>query len=167
MKKSKHFRKDVILARIIAAVLLIVSIALMVFASSLLSKSPDQDKDSQNTQNSQSAKPGPQDSESESEEGESESEVESETETEIESETESESESESESNTNSEEKLYVKTTTQVKLRKEANTNCATLDRIDGGTVLLVEEVLDGWYKVTYNGQTGYVSADYAKVEETE
>ena len=139
MKKSKHFRKDVILARIIAAVLLIVLIAILVFAGSLLSKSPDQDKDSQNTQNSQSAKPGPQDSESESEESE----------------------------TESEEKLYVKTTTQIKLRKEANTNCATLDRIDGGTVLLVEEVLDGWYKVTYNGQTGYVSADYAKVEETE
>lgn len=160
MKKSKHFRKDVILARIIAAGILIALISLLVFAGSLLSKSIDKGNDGQNTQNSQSVNPGPQDSEEDTE-----SNSESETGTEEESEVEKESESESESS--SENALYVKTTTQVKLRAEANTNCATLDRIDGGTVLLVDEVLDGWYKVTHNGKTGYVSADYAKVVETE
>ena len=139
---------------------MVVLIAVVVFVGSLFTKDPGNtnDKDSQHTQNSENIGSGNSNSETESE---IESEIESETESEIESEIESETESESESET----ELYVKTTTQVKLRAEANTNCATLDRVEGGTVLLVEEVLEGWYKVTYNGQTGYVSADYAEVVE--
>ena len=35
-----------------------------------------------------------------------------------------------------------------------------------GTFLLVEEKLDGWYKVAYHGVTGYVSASYARFAET-
>ena len=61
--------------------------------------------------------------------------------------------------------VYVKTTTQVRLRKEPNTSCATLDRIDGGTKLEVLETLDGWYKVNYNGQDGYVCATYTEIVE--
>lgn len=157
--KSKHFRKDVILARIIAGFLLIVLIALIVFAISLFKEPSESNKDSQNsqnTQNSQLVTPGTQDTQDIQGTENSQS-------TEDVQDTQTTENSETESQTP--EKKYVKTTTQVRLRKEPNTNCATLDRINGGTVLLVEETLDGWYKVTYNGKTGYVSADYAKVVE--
>ena len=182
MKKSKHFRKDVILARVIAAGILLLLIVALILAGSLSSKSEGGDKDNQNTQNSQSAKPGITDTEDDtvgdsesesvsiSDDNESESEsVESESESNSESSSEPNSETNSESNSeqNSEKALYVKTTTRIKLRAEANTNCESLDSIAGGTVLKVEESLEGWYKVTYNGKTGYVSADYAKVEDVE
>ena len=63
------------------------------------------------------------------------------------------------------EKVYVKTTTRIRLREEPNTNCTTLDRINGGIKLEVLETLEGWYKVSYNGKIGYISADYANVVE--
>lgn len=148
MKKSKHYRKDVILARIIAALLLILVIALISFAVSLFAKPSGQDKDSQKPQNTQGVKPGSEDPDDQETEGGN-------TEPDVDIDTENENKKE----------LYVRTTTQVRLRAEANTNCATLDRINAGNVLLVEEVLEGWYKVTYNGQTGYVSADYTEVVE--
>lgn len=154
MKKSKHFRKDVIIARIIATAVLILVIAILVFAISLFTKPSGSDKNSQNTENSESVKPG----NDEFEDTEN-----SEPDVNIDSESEADSETDSESEAG--DQIYVETTTQVKLRKEPNTNCATLDRIDGGTKLLVLESLDGWYKVSHNGQTGYVSADYAKVVE--
>lgn len=156
MKKSKHFRKDVIMARIIAAALLILLIALLVFVISLFTKPAGNNKDTQNTQNtqnSQDVKPGNDELE------DTENSVESEDTEGLEPEVESESEAE--------EQIYVKTTAQVKLRQEPNTNCATLTLIDGGTQLEVLEVLDGWYKVSHNGQVGYVSANYARVVEAE
>ena len=159
MKKSKHFRKDVILARVIAGVVLIVVMALLISVVSLLTKESGQDKDSQNTPNTQQSQnvlPQKPDTEEVDDTEDLVSEEQSES-TEVESETDSQPEEE--------HKIYVKTTTQVKLRAEANTNCATLDRINGGTTLEVLEVLDGWYKVTYDGKVGYVSADYAKVVE--
>lgn len=158
MKKSKHFRKDVILARVIAAVLVIVLIAIISLAVSLLTKPSGNDKDTQNTQNTQMETPDTPASESEETPDVS-----------VEPETEGTEATEDEPAVDSEAEgqVYVKTTTQVKLRKEPNTNCATLDRIDGGTQLLVLETLDGWYKVSHNGQEGYVSADYAQVVETE
>jgi len=152
MKKSKHFRKDVIIARVIAGVLVIVLIALIIFAVSLLTKPSGSDKDTQNTQSTQDVN---KDSESENLEPD----------VNIDTELESESEPETESEAESDDKTYVKTTTQVKLRKEPNTECATLDRIDGGTKLEVLETLDGWYKVIHNGKEGYVSADYAEIVE--
>ncbi len=162
--KSKHFRKDVILARVIAGLLLIVLIALIVFAISLFKEPSGSNKDSQSSQNTQDAIPGTQDTQG-TEGGQSTEDTQS-TE-DVQSTENSQNPSDSETESQAPEKKYVKTTTQVRLRKEPNTNCATLDRINGGTVLLVEETLDGWYKVTYNGKTGYVSADYAKVVEQE
>jgi len=158
MKKSKHFRKDVIIARVIAAVLVIVLIAIICLTVSLLSKPSGSDKDTQNTQNTQMENPNNQPSGSEETPDVS-----------IEPETEGPQATEEEPIVDSEEdgQVYVKTTTQVKLRKEPNTNCATLDRIDGGTELLVLETLEGWYKVSHNGQEGYVSADYAQIVEAE
>lgn len=147
MKKSKHYRKDVILARVIAALLLIIIIAVISFAVSLFTKSSDGDKDTQNTQNTQDVNTGNKDTED------------------LEDAKDTEPEAGVDSETNTIDKVYVMTTTQVKLRAEANTDCATLDRIAGGTKLEVLEELDGWYKVVYNGQEGYVSATYAEVVE--
>lgn len=46
------------------------------------------------------------------------------------------------------------------LRSGPSTKNSKIASIPGGTVLNVEEQTDGWYKVTYNGKTGYVSASY-------
>lgn len=46
------------------------------------------------------------------------------------------------------------------LRSGPSTQNAKVSAIPGGTVLTVEESVNGWYKVTYNGKTGYVSASY-------
>lgn len=46
------------------------------------------------------------------------------------------------------------------LRSGPSTQNAKVGSVPGGTVLAVEESVNGWYKVTYNGKTGYVSASY-------
>ena len=46
------------------------------------------------------------------------------------------------------------------LRSGASTQSGKLASIPGGTVLALEETSGDWYKVTYNGVTGYVSAEY-------
>lgn len=46
------------------------------------------------------------------------------------------------------------------LRSGPSTQNTKVASIPGGTVLNVEESLNGWCKVTYNGKTGYVSASY-------
>ena len=152
MKKSKHFRKDVILARIIAGVLLLVLILLLALGISLLTKSSDEDKNSENSQHTENLVPGDQVGDSWREEDTEEQE-------------ETPGVEENQDTIYVPDEIYVETTTQVRLRKEPNTSCATLDRIDGGTKLEVLETLDGWYKVSYNGQEGYVSATYTKVVE--
>lgn len=158
MKKSKHFRKDVIMARVIAGIILIVLIVLLVWGISLLTKSSGDDKNSQNSQNTENVVPGDQDSQQQ--------------ETEETSQIPESEEQSSEPGTDENDdtiyipdKVYVETTTQVRLRKEPNTSCATLDRINGGTKLEVLETLEGWYKVVYDGQEGYVSATYTKIVE--
>ena len=46
------------------------------------------------------------------------------------------------------------------LRSGASTQSGKLASIPGGTVLALEGISGSWYKVTYNGVTGYVSAEY-------
>lgn len=163
MKKSKHFRKDVILARIIAAVILLVLIGLLSLGISLLKKTSDNDKNSQNSQNTEStenAVPGGSDTQ----------EIETEEDTQTEEEpgvTEEEPGTEENSGTTDEpEKVYVKTTvTSLRLREAPNTSCATLARIPEGTKLEVLGQEGVWYKVSYEGKTGYISSTYAKIVE--
>ncbi len=156
MIKSKHFRKDVIIARVIflcASILLIVGIVWLV--SKLDGESNPGEKESQSNLEENT---GTIDSESESE-----SESESASETESQSETESTSESEPEADT----KLYVVITSSknLNLRTEPNTSCDVITSIpNGGKAEIIEE-LDGWFKVSYKGHEGYVSADYVKVVE--
>ncbi|MBR3811707.1 MAG: SH3 domain-containing protein [Agathobacter sp.] len=161
MRKSKHFRKDVIIARIIAALILVVLIALIVSVVSHFKKTWT-DNNSQNTQNTQDVNTGNPSIESEDTE-EQNSQIQQDTS--AEDPVDSELNSEEDPNTDVVEKVYVKTTTRIRLREEPNTNCTTLDRINGGIKLEVLETLEGWYKVSYNGKIGYISADYANVVE--
>lgn len=152
MKKSKHFRKDVIIARIIAAALLIV---LIVIISSLVSAITKTDGDKQkNTQNISS------------ENSQNISDYQPDVDMSENADSESTSESESESTSESENtSRYVRTTAQVKFRSEPNTDCTVLGLIDMGTEVELLEELNGWYKVSYNGQEGYISADYSRIVE--
>lgn len=62
----------------------------------------------------------------------------------------------------------VVTGSNVRLRTGTDTSGSAniVTEMSQGTFLLVEEQLSGWYKVAYNGVTGYVSADYASFSET-
>lgn len=166
MRKSKHFRKDVIIARIIAALILIVLIALIVTVVSHFTKSSG-NKDSQNTQSTQDVNNGNQDSEdkdTQNSEGQNDPSNDNPSNDDPSNEG-SNTPQGSEEDTDVVEKVYVKTTARIRLREEPNTNCRTLEGINSGVELEVLETLDGWYKVSYNGKIGYVSADYAKIVE--
>ena len=60
------------------------------------------------------------------------------------------------------------TGSNVRLRTAADSsgNNNIITEMAQGTFLLVEEKLNGWYKVAYNGVTGYVSASYAAFADT-
>ena len=49
------------------------------------------------------------------------------------------------------------------MRAAAGTSYDTVASIPGGTVLELEGVDNGWYKVTSSGKTGYVSSDYITI----
>ncbi len=60
------------------------------------------------------------------------------------------------------------TGSEVRLRTSADTtsNANVITEMEKGTFLLVEEQLDGWYRVVWNGTEGYVSADFASFTES-
>ena len=47
----------------------------------------------------------------------------------------------------------------LRLRSEPSTESATLTLLSKGTTVQVYEALDGWYKISWNERTGFVSAD--------
>lgn len=49
------------------------------------------------------------------------------------------------------------------LRGWAGTQYDSVASIPDGTVLALEGICDGWYKVTYSGKSGYVSSDYITI----
>ncbi len=53
-----------------------------------------------------------------------------------------------------------RTTSALNLRAEASTSSAILALMPQGTTISIQEVSNGWAKVTYNGMTGYASLDY-------
>ena len=64
--------------------------------------------------------------------------------------------------------VAVGTTTgsSLRLRAEASTSAdivATLDK--GVAVSVLDNTLDGWYQVAFNGNTGFVSADYMVIDQ--
>jgi uncharacterized protein YgiM (DUF1202 family) len=64
--------------------------------------------------------------------------------------------------------VMVQTTRRVNLRTEPNTDCEVVTVLESGTTLELQEESDGWALVDYDGQTGYVSTDYiTAIEQTE
>ena len=64
--------------------------------------------------------------------------------------------------------VAVGTTTgsSLRLRAEASTSSAILTALDKDVSLAVLDVtLDGWYQVAFNGNTGFVSADYMVIDQ--
>lgn len=153
MIKSKHFRKDVIMARVIflCVCLLLIFGAVTVVSKLTKPQDPDTQIASGDTQNSES---------------ESEPVSEPVSEPETDSEPESVSEPETDSEPEPEPQRYVVTTaSSLKLRKEPSTTSATLTSVPKGTKLELVETLEGWYKVLYEGQECYISSRYAKLQE--
>lgn len=61
----------------------------------------------------------------------------------------------------------AETTTAVNLRTGAGTDNAIIATVSEGTALIVEaDTGSGWYKVNYDGESGYMSADYLSFSET-
>ena len=56
--------------------------------------------------------------------------------------------------------------TGLNLRASATTASEVLELLPEGTFLLVEETLDGWYKVAHDGKVGYVSSQFLSFAET-
>lgn len=54
-------------------------------------------------------------------------------------------------------------TSKLNVRASASTSGKKLGTLSQGTVLTLEEYVDGWYRIDYNGVTGYVSAQYITV----
>ncbi|SHI12872.1 SH3 domain-containing protein [Sporobacter termitidis DSM 10068] len=48
----------------------------------------------------------------------------------------------------------------IRMRSTPSTSGTVLGTYTAGTIMSVAGISDGWYKVSYNGQTGYVRSDY-------
>lgn len=174
MRKSKHYRKDVILARVIAAAILILLIVLLWLGISLLVKSAGNDKDSENAGNKKPPVSESQDAGSESEDEQVPTEDQSTEDQNTEDQNTEAPDTEDNSDVNDdttyepdvEKKTYLKTTGQLNFRAEPNTKCDILDYLDEGEkLILIEKVNSYWYKASYNGQEGYVNSAYVEVIE--
>lgn len=60
--------------------------------------------------------------------------------------------------------VYVSATGGLNLRKDASVASDKLATIPDGTKLTVLEEKNGWYKVEYNGQTGWINKEYTTTE---
>lgn len=141
MRKSKHFRKDVILARVIFAILCIAILTLISWGVSSLIKN-NTVEDTQEMENQQTERYDiPQFDNTE--------------------------DMVAEPDVTEEVVVYAKTTAQVRMRVEPNTTCDVVTTVPGNTKTLLLGEADGWYKVFYNDFEGYIRADYIElVEET-
>lgn len=54
----------------------------------------------------------------------------------------------------------VTTASSVNFRTEATTSSESMGKLSDGTRVAILDEADGWYKVAYDGQVGYMSADY-------
>ena len=53
------------------------------------------------------------------------------------------------------------TGTSLRMRSEPNTSSAIVTTLNKSVaVALLDDSVPGWYKINYNGSTGYVSSDY-------
>ena len=67
----------------------------------------------------------------------------------------------------SEQAIAVGATTgsSLRLREEPSTSASIVTTLNKGVaVAILDDSIDGWYKISYNGNSGYVSADYMIVD---
>ena len=58
------------------------------------------------------------------------------------------------------------TGSSLRLRAEPSTSASVVTSLDKSVaVAILDDSVDGWYKIAYNGSTGYVSADYLNVDQ--
>ena len=58
------------------------------------------------------------------------------------------------------------TGSSLRLRAEPSTSATVVTTLDKSVaVAILDDSVDGWYKIAYNGNTGYVSADYLNVDQ--
>ncbi len=58
------------------------------------------------------------------------------------------------------------TGSSLRLRAEASTSSNIITTLDKGVaVAVLDDTLDGWYKIAFNGNTGFVSADYMVIDQ--
>ena len=58
------------------------------------------------------------------------------------------------------------TGSSLRLRAEPSTSASVVTTLDMSVaVAILDDSVDGWYKIAYNGSTGYVSADYLNVDQ--
>ena len=57
----------------------------------------------------------------------------------------------------------VQLTEAVRLRSAADNDTATSLTIDSGKVARLNDYQDGWYQVTFGQSTGYIPAEYARI----
>ena len=58
------------------------------------------------------------------------------------------------------------TGSSLRLRAEASTSSSIITTLDKGVaVAILDDSIDGWYQVSFNGNNGYISADYMIVDQ--
>lgn len=58
------------------------------------------------------------------------------------------------------------TGSSLRLQAEPSTSASVVTTLDKSVaVAILDDSVDGWYKIAYNGSTGYVSADYLNVDQ--
>ena len=63
------------------------------------------------------------------------------------------------------EMTYMWTTDGVNMRSEPNTDCDVVTILEMGTQVRLIGEEDGWVKVSYNDQEGYIRADFLTTEQ--
>ena len=58
------------------------------------------------------------------------------------------------------------TGSSLRVRSDASTDASILSTLDKGVaVAVLDDSISGWYKINYNGSTGYVSSDYLIIDQ--
>jgi uncharacterized protein YgiM (DUF1202 family) len=56
----------------------------------------------------------------------------------------------------------VTTSSAVNFRQEATTQSESKGKLSDGTRVAILDEVDGWFKIAYNGEVGYMSSDYVE-----
>lgn len=52
----------------------------------------------------------------------------------------------------------------VNFRSKPSTSASTYGKLAVGTIVDIEDTLNGWYKVSCNGKTGYIMAEFLSIK---